>query len=166
MFLDYIGVQFALAIYRQKFLSYCERYGNNIPKKIYHNSFFRRLRYIKPIAGEMTRDGKTNRYNFHDEKEWRYVPNVSLKEENVDLIWDEIHDTQAKRAEQSRTLSNLHKYCIPFEYDAIRYIIVPTDEERNDMIDFIEKKIDIQEKHEKMVLISKILVFDKNREDW
>ena len=141
-----------------------------------------RLAYIKPLRGIMNRslvqdekDIVVQIYkNFHDEREWRYVPSpkalADLKMESVIAnpklikfykeISDKIEDTK---------FQNLW---LNFSYDDIRYIIVPNAIERINIINTVmglkdncfvnQEKIEQQ----KQVLISKILVLDEIRRDW
>ena len=141
-----------------------------------------RLAYIKPLRGIMNRslvqdekDVVVQIYkNFHDEREWRYVPSpialADLKMESVIAnpklikyykeISDKIEDTKFK------------SLWLDFSYDDIRYIIVPNAIERINIINTIMSLADScfvnQEKIEqqKQVLISKVLVLDEIRRDW
>ena len=155
---------------------------DDIPEE-YSQDVINRLAYIKPLRGIMKR--KITRSdsspvtieiykNFHDEREWRYVPNVEaltalntesiIANPNIIPLADEI----SKGLEQDR----YKKLWIDFSYDDIRYIIVPDILARIEIIKTItdlpdscfENQDDIL--MQKNVLISKILVLEEIRRDW
>ncbi|SFC41814.1 abortive infection system antitoxin AbiGi family protein [Clostridium uliginosum] len=47
---------------------------NNLEE--YNNYLLSNLLFMKPIVGEMFRNGKYDNKNFTDEKEWRYIPKI------------------------------------------------------------------------------------------
>ena len=145
-----------------------------------------RMAFIKPLHGIMQRrfkcdDGKASTIdilkNFHDECEWRFVPEhtttESLELSNVianpkivgdsDVIWKMNQSLEDKR---------YSALWLTFDYDDIRYLIVPDINSRIELIHAIDEipadmfsdriEVDIQRK----ILISKILVLDEVRKDW
>ena len=112
--------------------------------------------------------------NFHDEREWRYVPNAEvLTALNTESIIANpyiipLADEISKGLEQDR----YKKLWLDFSYDDIRYIIVPNIQARVNIIktiselpeDCFENKEDIP--IEKNILMSKILVLEEIRKDW
>ena len=145
-----------------------------------------RLAFIKPLRGIMQRnfdrgEGKVIKVdiykNFHDECEWRFVPEHTITEglklsnvianpkivKNSDVVWE-----MNKGLEDER----YHPLWLDFDYDDIRYLIVPDSSYRIDLINAIyeipdekfsgETDVDLQKK----ILISKILVLDEVRRDW
>lgn len=157
---------------------------DNLPEE-YVNDIISRLSFIKPLRGKMKRKNPRNRNfgkykdiefykNFHDEKEWRYIPNSSvLKNLNLDSIIAnkrilerivEINNNLATKEYESAWLK--------FNYEDIRYIIVPNSQERINIIDTIMNIEDefFNEEPEiitqKGVLLSKIIVLEEIRKDW
>ena len=155
---------------------------DDIPDE-YSQDVINRLAYIKPLRGIMKRriirrDSSSATIeiykNFHDEREWRYVPNAEviadLKMESIIANPNAIHLFN----EINNSLAN-EKYrglWLNFSYDDIRYIIVPNIQARVNIIKTIndlpdecfENKADIPiEKH---ILMSKILVLEEIRKDW
>ncbi|MBD5118492.1 MAG: hypothetical protein HDT37_05210 [Clostridiales bacterium] len=156
---------------------------DDIPDE-YSQDVINRLAYIKPLRGIMQRkiilhsdsnSATVNIYkNFHDEREWRYVPNAdilsSLKTESIIAnpyiipLANEISDGLENERYKALWLN--------FSYDDIRYIIVPNILARIDTIKTItelpnscfEDQNDIS--MQKSVLISKILVLAEIRKDW
>lgn len=133
-----------------------------------------RLAYFKPLHGEMTRikDGKrvSVSKNFYDECEWRFVPrDVDLEKYKIASV---IFDDETKRLStqiSERITNNKYKDLrLDFEFQDIRYLIVPNMAARIDLIDFIMslKLESNDETQEKYLLISKILVLDDIEKDF
>lgn len=131
-----------------------------------------RLSYFKPLYGKMTRtiERKTISVlkNFHDECEWRFVP----KEEDLEklnmssVIFDE--ETMKLSNQISDRLSDerYKKLCINFEFQDIRYLIVPDLAARKRLIDYIMMLKSGIVDEEKYLLISKILVLQDIKRDF
>lgn len=170
--------------YAKDFFALFERIirDDDIPDE-YSQDVINRLAYIKPLRGVMQRkiirsdssSATVKIYkNFHDEREWRYVPSTdvlsSLKTESI--IANPYLIPLAN--EISNGLENEHYKALwlNFSYDDIRYIIVPDILARIDTIKTItdlpngcfEDQDDIP--MQKNVLISKILVLSEIRKDW
>lgn len=115
--------------------------------------------------------------NFHDEKEWRYVPNAHcLSDMHLECIVANpnilrIPDFQQNTNSKLLT-SEYSGLWLNFNYDDVRYIIVPDANARIEIIDFIlqlpESQFNTEESAQrvKLVLISKILVLDEIGKDW
>lgn len=153
---------------------------------VYVDDVLYRLAFIKPLRGIMQRnidqgDGKAVNVdiykNFHDECEWRFVPAHTVTESfdlsnviaNPKIVGnDDTMKNMNKRLEDER----YHPLWLDFDFDDIRYLIVPDSAHRIDLINVIcdipgnrfpnEIDVDIQKK----ILISKILVLDEVRRDW
>lgn len=156
---------------------------DDIPDE-YAQDVINRLAYIKPLRGIMQRKitlhssldpVAVNIYkNFHDEREWRYVPSAnilsSLKTECV--IANPYIMPLANEISDGLENERYRELWLDFSYDDIRYIIVPNILARIDIIKTItelpnscfEDQNDIP--MQKSVLISKILVLAEIRKDW
>jgi len=136
-----------------------------------------RLVYLKPLRGTMTRNinGKNIAYikNFHDEREWRYVPGKSISEKYdlERLFYQKDLKDEYVRISNNIASDRYAELALKFEIEDIRYIIVPDQESRNNLI----KKIfdikdlgmaEMDDNYVKMILISKILVLDQIEKDW
>ncbi len=152
----------------------------------YVDDILNRLAFIKPLRGIMNRqfkrkDGKevTIRFwkNFHDEKEWRFVPDSeclqALGIEKVIANPNVIKHAEAlDETNESIESEQWKQLWIEYTYDEIRYILVPDANARINIITFIlalpEEKFNVPEQAEleKQILISKILVLDEIRKDW
>jgi hypothetical protein len=146
---------------------------------IFSEDVLRRLAFIKPIRGTMERrflKGKSIKVqkNFHDEKEWRYVPGQhQLSQLRVQSVvgtskFEKLYIAVSNQFEET-AYSDLW---LTYDYNDIRYLIVPDSQARIDLINVI-KGLEIEnfenaemEEREKDVLISKILVLDEIRKDW
>lgn len=153
---------------------------------IYADDVLRRLSYMKPLRGTMSRLFERKnansvkvklKKNFHDEREWRYVPSTDILTEvrlggiianpAVLVLSDSISEIN-----QSLTAEHYRKLWLVFNYDDIRYIIVPNTQARVNIIDTILSIPDPQfpdpehAQRERYILISKILVLDEVRKDW
>lgn len=156
---------------------------DDIPDE-YSQDVINRLAYIKPLRGIMqrkitlhgnSRSAAVNIYkNFHDEHEWRYVPNAdilsTLKTESI--IANPYIIPLASKISDELENGRYKALWLDFTYDDIRYIIVPNILARIDIIKTItelpnscfEDQNDIP--MQKSVLISKILVLAEIRKDW
>lgn len=149
----------------------------------YVQDVINRLSYIKPLRGIMKRkvrlkgveDIEVELYkNFHDEREWRYVPKSSSLEAlsmgaviaNPKMV--ALHREISQQLEDEK----YNELWLKFSYDDIRYIIVPDAHSRiniiKEIMDLPMEKFDDGNNIElqKQVLISKILVLDEIRRDW
>ena len=150
----------------------------SIPDEIV-DSFLDRLAYIKPLQGTMGRaiNGKNISFikNFHDEKEWRYVPPIEdlskLKLER--LIYKQYIQKDINAINDNlETVDRYKSIGLSFTANDIRYLIVPTSEARIKLIRQILKLpnnlfLDTTEVLlQKNILISKILVLQEIEKDW
>ena len=170
--------------YAKDFSSLFERIfqDDDIPEE-YSQDVLNRLAYIKPLRGIMkrriTRSDSSSATveiykNFHDEREWRYVPNAdilaSLNTESI--IANPRVLPFANEISKGLEQESYRKLWLDFSYDDIRYIIVPNTLARIEIIKTItdlpdscfENQDDIP--MQKNILISKILVLAEIRKDW
>ena len=150
---------------------------------LYVDDILDRLCFIKPLRGIMKRKNEKEtgdkieiefQKNFHDEKEWRYVPrkkkkktvnierviaNSYLLEENIDI-------------NQKLNTLQYEKIWLHYDYKDIRYIIVPDASARieiiNTIIDIPREKFNSETDImiQKYILISRIMVLEEIRKDW
>lgn len=152
----------------------------------YADDMLNRLSFVKPLRGIMKRqvqkiDKKdvTVEFwkNFHDEKEWRYVPDSNdLGECQIERIIANPYMLNFERAindmNKSLEAKEYEKLWLKYDFDDIRYIIVPNSQARIDIVNTIMSipsdrfKNKRQIKLKKYILISKILVLDEIRKDW
>lgn len=158
--------------------------ADNVPEE-YVSDILNRLAFIKPLRGIMKRTFIHNNCenviefykNFHDEQEWRYVPSsAALSATKLERIIanPNILNLRTGIMDINNSLST-EKYrplWINYNYDDIRYIIVPDLHSRIDIINTImsisDEKFYNQSQilMQKYILISKILVLEEIRKDW
>lgn len=125
-----------------------------------HNYMQTHMYYMKPIQGMMPRDGAELNKNFTDEREWRYIPNVS----ELDLPQAVIDDDMAGLENCNDTIV-CHDACwLKFAPEDIKYIIVQTNEEFEKLCALIEGKSIQPEVKRK--LFSRIVVWEESKEDF
>ncbi len=152
----------------------------------YADDMLNRLAFVKPLRGIMKRrimkeDKKeiTVEFwkNFHDEKEWRYVPcSKKLSECHIERVIANPYMLNLDRAlndiNESLKQEKYETLWLKYDYDDIRYIIVPNAQARIDIINTIMSISSDRFKNKKTIklkkyiLISKILVLDEIRKDW
>lgn len=121
------------------------------------------LRSIKPLHGSMPRNGNIDIKNFHDENEWRYIP--ELEEKMPDMISDEHMLTQ--KALQTLNSSLLHSKIagIKLSINLIKYLFVHRAQEKTALLKFIDEEMELSQ-IDKLTLSSKIIVFEEMDGDW
>lgn len=180
--------------YTRDFKLFIERLfcANDLPDE-FATDILQRLALVKPLRGKMKRNIDIKEEinflkNFHDEQEWRFIPDLSKIKEvnrnstykclpliaNPNLLNEKVSpeiyliDIQSNELEKEKYKS----LWLNFTYNDIRYIIVPDKQSRIDIINFImelpKSNLDESEKISliQYLLISKILVLDEIRKDW
>lgn len=147
----------------------------DIPEN-YANDILNRLSFIKPLRGTMKRNDLLDidievYKNFHDEKEWRYVPSsdilAELKKNCIIANLNMLEKSIIKNINNELMTEKFKKLWLEYNYDDIRYIIVPNSESRINIINTIMNISDEQFNNmQKYILISKILVLEEIRKDW
>lgn len=133
--------------------------------KEYNNYLLAYLLFTKPLNGNMYRNGEVLIRNFHDEKEWRYIPNIADAKTELPLIIPSEQMNPKAYKMYSSGISQCEELWLKYEYEDIKYIVVRNDKDRNNIIRFIMDKLKIA-KEERLSLVSKILVFNSLEEDW
>lgn len=130
----------------------------------------RRLTMIKPIFGKMTNRESTQLVdkNFHDEKEWRFVPNFDNSKDFSLLYTHRSHYpifSSNSRQQLNNALAEKHEYSLDFTFEEINYLFVGTEEDRIKLIRFILSELDISVE-DKVLLCSKIILISNIKEDF
>ncbi len=114
------------------------------------------LLFMKPVYEENHDEGTVSRYIFQNECEWRYVPEISTLPHDVDFILRNEDVTRNAISYYSDVLENHQESWLFFDWDEIKYIIVPSEKESEEMIKVI-RTLDIDSSMEDL-LISKLEV--------
>lgn len=182
--IHYLNTESAYGRHIQELLS-TALFSDDLPDS-YAEDILYRLAFLKPLRGIMQRSfensaGKSVNVdiykNFHDECEWRFVPDHisadQVRLENVIANPQIIENSQQMREINQRLESDQYNALwLRFNYDDIRYLIVPDNHSRIKLIEMIsEIPIEMFSTQEnvslqKQILISKILVLDEIRKDW
>lgn len=132
----------------------------------YNNYLLHDLFYMKPLIGEMiSGDGDVKKRNFHDEKEWRFIPNVNNVKTDLPLVLSQQLMNPNSYSIHSEGIKHCSDLWLKFEFEQIKHIIVSYKNERLKLINFIIEN-NIGDKYEQYILFSKIIVFDELKEDW
>lgn len=117
------------------------------------------LMYIKPLSGKMCIHKKIKDMNFHDECEWRYIPDMRCTDLWPLIINKDILLDKKQLNFYNTALAEYQAGWYKFSYDDIKYIIVDKEKNRNEFIDFILNQLDITEM-DKYRMISKIMTYE------
>lgn len=124
------------------------------------NFLLTQMYYMKPIEGNMPRDGKDIFKNFTDECEWRFIPDVAA----IELPQVVSEDNAASIGKLNDTVAE-HDCCwLKFDYSDIKHIIIPNESELSAVCDVIERSVSDREMQRK--LISKIILWSDAKEDF
>lgn len=160
----YVNPQSPLADdFRETFAKYYRREKRvNEEDRVLLNYILSTLLYMKPILGLEEIDGKVKPYIFQDECEWRYIP-VKNFPQGLSLLMKEDQITEKGRNAYSEVLKNHPETWIKFEWEDVRYIIVPDEPALKRVIDVI-KELPLGDS-KKYLLISKIEISNRFSED-
>lgn len=111
--------------------------------------------YMKPIWGmEINKDGNLEEYVYQDECEWRYIPSDNFPVELRPIILPQIETTDNAKEVFSKALAKHEECWLKFNWDDVRYLIVPDEKSLKETITTITS-LNLTEE-EKYLLISKI----------
>jgi len=119
------------------------------------------LLYYKPYSGHVVNHQKKK--CFVDESEWRFIPNIVIPE--MPLI---IRDKELVKDDflffANNELKTVEGAALRFEYSDIKYIILKTQSDFDELIEVLEK-LNI-EKRELYLLVSKIVIWNSSKGDF
>ena len=122
------------------------------------------LLYMKPLNGYMNSASGQDYKSFQDECEWRYIPNFSTIDTDLDIIYTDT--TKQEQLNKYNDALNIVDACkLKFSFTDIKYIVVPTPKERLNLIDYILSMKDVESDMLKYEVISKIIVLSELEED-
>lgn len=138
--------------------------SENIYIEQLQNYMLTHLLYMKPLSGYMDIFNKEEYKSFQDECEWRYIPNFSKFDTELDIIYTE--KTTDKQLEMYNSALRTVDDCkLNFSYEDVKYLVVPTTGERLKLIEFITSLKNVKDENVKYELISKIMVLSELEED-
>jgi hypothetical protein len=118
---------------------------------VFKNFILHQLLYYKPYQGKMK---KGNKKCFEDEREWRYIPNLTSIE-MPQVILDKLENIE----DYNNALTLHSEIALGFDYKDIKHIIIPNMSD----FDFLLRYIDNWniETSERNILLSKLIVWDE-----
>ena len=111
--------------------------------------------YMKPIWGqEKNKEGNLEKYVYQDECEWRYIPSDNFPKELGPIVLPQKDTSDRARDIFSQAIAKRKECWLKFDWEDVRYLIVPDEYAAKATISTIEKLVlDEEDKH---LLISKI----------
>ena len=134
--------------------------------KNYNDYLLHDLFFMKPIEGQMITNNKYEKRNFHDEREWRFIPDFNNIETDLPMVIDQEQMNPKSYDAYSQGISRRPELWLKFDFDAIKYIIVSDQSDRKELIEFLIENQIGESEHDRYILLSKILVFNELGEDW
>lgn len=126
-----------------------------------HDYLLSHMYFLKPIEGDMPREGRVEHKNFTDECEWRFVPNVAVEGFPPILRKSELARTETL----NKGIRNSSNLWLKFKCNDIKYIIIKNRKEFENIVDLIIKKDNLSDK-EKNILISKVIIWEESKGDF
>lgn len=123
------------------------------------------LMYYKPYEGKMRnrRSKMIEKKCFTDECEWRYVPDLS-NTEFQHIYYDPNIMNAGIMNDISNSLTKVEGIALKYDYTDLKYIIIKTTDDFVKLVSVIDRlRIDVNTRNE---FISKIIIWDKSREDF
>lgn len=121
----------------QNAFSRAERYsGNDEIFDEIQSYLLSHLMYMKPLYGESHFANKIYQ-NFHDEREWRYVPAISaIDTELPPLLYGKLNN-HTSRESHNLGLTRCRAAWLSFNWYDIKYILVPDEKAKNALARYI-----------------------------
>lgn len=121
------------------------------------------LAFMKPLY-RYDEQGSSSYQNFHDEREWRYVPNMAdISSDLPQILWGH-HNNSVSRENCNKGLEKCPSSWLKFECKDIRYILLPHEEALESIVKYICSLKKISE-DEKYILCSKLICLNSLEED-
>ena len=123
------------------------------------------LMYYKPYEGKIRnrRSKKIEKKCFTDECEWRYVTDLSGTEFQQ-IYYDPNIMNAGIMNDISNSLTKVEDIALKYDYTDLKYIIIKTTDDFVKLVSVIDGlRIDVNTRNE---LISKIIIWDKSKEDF
>ncbi|EAD5126512.1 hypothetical protein CLO05_15970 [Listeria monocytogenes] len=123
------------------------------------------LAFSKPLMGSMKKGEDEVYKNFHDEKEWRYLPN--LDHTDMPPFKNDVNNPDLQNSfmnnQLSETLKSTEGVPLMLEMNAINYIFVHTVEDRDEIINVLKERFN---EDDALKMATKIVIYDQIVKDW
>lgn len=152
---------FILREYRETFID-AEKYSGDDPEiERLQDYLLCHLAFMKPLYSDMSSSAKQN---FHDEREWRYVPNMAdISSELPQILWGKKNSAKARR-DFNDGLVQCKAGWLSFKCDDVRYILLPDEKALQSIVKYIRSLKSVSE-DEKYLLCSKPICLNSLEED-
>lgn len=128
------------------------------------NYLLSHLMFMKPLYGESHSVNKVGQ-NFHDEREWRYIPAISeIDTELPPLLYGKLNN-KTSRDSHNLGLTRCKAAWLFFNWSDIKYIMVPNEKAKNALIKHIMSSSVSAEIDQKYDLLTKLVKLDEMKED-
>lgn len=162
--IHYINTESPLANdFKEAFVKYYRNEKKVNPEdRILLNYVLSTLLYMKPISKIEEIDGVMKTYVFQDECEWRYIPTNNFPK-STKLLMKEDQITEEGKDAYSKVLRRHPETWIKFDWEDVKYIIVPDESALKRIIEVI-KSLTVEDTM-KYLLASKIVISNRFSED-
>lgn len=146
-------------------LHHDEENPNKMPKQLLYpyGLLFEFTAFLKPYEGDIWRHDKYIKRRFYDEREWRFVPDLSNEKETYRLFKDDFLN-EILRANANETISK--KYRLTFSANDIKYLIVKTQNEMISLSDALDSMKTVFNDREIKILKTRIISSQQINEDF
>ncbi|WP_099224204.1 abortive infection system antitoxin AbiGi family protein [Listeria costaricensis] len=130
-----------------------------------YDFIFTQVALSKPLGGKMRKGENEVQKNFHDEREWRFLPNLEglSSPEFLNDVTDPQYMDYASQRDLSSGLQVEEGTHLKLEIDIIKYIIVKSEDDRAEVITLLDKQFS---RSKALGMASKIVVYDQMVKDW
>lgn len=118
-------------------------------EKLREEAFWKLVKLVKPLSGQMIVSGKPVEKDFYQESEWRYTPEEEIGEHLLFL-----KDFEDKKQKKNKEAEN---FKIQFSPNDIKYIFVKSDSDIPQVVDHINDKLAQYPLNDLKILNSRIL---------
>lgn len=146
--------------------------ANSEENEVLYNYLFNRLFFTKPKSGIESNNVIDKKVEIHtetknvlytDEQEHRFVPDLERIDTDIAQFYI---DEDIPLKELNDSLSKVEKYKLSFEVSDIKHIILPSRNEKIELIDIIINSSKIETNNDKYELISKLTTLQEIEEDF
>lgn len=128
------------------------------------NYLLTHIAFMKPMIF-FDEEDQNKSYYLMDEREWRYIPNITESDSELPPFLKGKDNNKTSRENHNSGMEECKEAWLKFQWQDIKYIIVPNRLERKKIISYLRCNIckcNIDDAYE---LISKILILDELQED-
>jgi len=159
-------------------INYLKQLGNLITDVFFETDIFKDLPmeknplialfelsgFYKPYSGQMWRINKYVEKRFYDEREWRYVPFLNVKDGSHYRLSKDEFLNEIKRASANDRIAK--DFSLKFKCEDIKYIIVSKESEMIALFDALDSMTNEFSDDERKILKTKIISTEQIMQDF